>query len=129
MERKLFILLTFCFNLAVLNAQEIFPPESTKDIHLEVSWKDINSSANKDLSEEVYAKYSAKELFIWFSYTECSNYYIINNRSRKIVLSSSISPTNSEATIVPLCSLPKGVYTLYIYEGDRFWYGSFTIER
>lgn len=127
MERKLFMLLAFCFNLCMLRAQNVYPPESTKDIHLEVSWKNSRGNDNKDLTEETYAKYSRSRLFIWSSSSEISNYYILNEQG-KIKLNG-IPSSNSEAITISLCTLPKGTYTLYLYEGDRFWYGTFTLER
>lgn len=127
MERKLFMLLAFCFNLCMLCAQDIYPPESTKDIHLEGNWKDNWDNSNKDLSEETYAKYSQSRLFICSSSSEISNYYILSKQG-KIILSG-IPSYNPEAITISICTLPKGTYTLYFYEGDRFWYGTFTLER
>lgn len=126
MERKLFMLLAFCFNLCMLRAQDVYPPESTKDIHLEGNWKDNWGNDNKDLSKETYAKYSRKRLFIWSS-SGISSYYLLNKQG-KIILTG-VTSSDSEVATISLCTLPKGTYTLYLYEGDRFWYGTFTLER
>lgn len=127
MERKLFMLLVFCFNLCMLRAQDVYPPESTKDIHLEGNWKDNWDNDNKDLTEETYAKYSRSRLFIWSSSSEISNYYILNKQGK--IIQSGIPSSNSKAITISICALPKGTYTLYLCEGNRLWYGTFTLEQ
>ena len=98
-------------------------------IHFKQSWEDPNNESNKDLTMEPLVYYNGG-----YSMIICQDYasqynelYIISTSGKTILYRTSSSSSHLKQTI-PLQGIRPGTYTLYLYEGDSFWYGNFTIE-
>ena len=126
------IILPFTFLLCMCmpsNAQNIIEDDSNPiPIHLKNSWGDSNKEGNKDLAMQPLVYNGNHSLIIIQDYpSQYDGLYIISPSGKTILYRTFTSSSQPKQTI-SLQGIRPGTYTLYLYEGDRFWYGTFTIE-
>lgn len=84
---------------------------------------------NKDQNISFDAYYSNQRLVIVQDTSILDYYYIVNKRG-VVVLNGEITPTDDiNSFTISLTDLRNDEYTLYLYEGTKFWYGTFTIKQ
>lgn len=84
---------------------------------------------NKDQNISFDAYYSNQRLVIVQDTPILDYYYIVNKRG-VVVLNGEITPTDDiNSFTISLTDLRNDEYTLYLYEGTKFWYGTFTIKQ
>lgn len=111
------------------DAQNIYDDTTNEQIHLKHSWGDSNNEDDKSLSMEPTVYNGKKSLIIHLEHPSSNYELYITSLRGKVVLYQSLSNSSTNMYTITLQGIRLGMYTLYLYEGDRFWYGSFTIER
>lgn len=119
-----------------ISSSAIFAKENTfnkldncNPISFHLFWQESNKNKNKDLPLPFDAYYSNQRLVIVQDTPILDCYYIVNKRG-VVVLNGEITPTDDiNSFTISLTDLRNDEYTLYLYEGTKFWYGTFTIKQ
>lgn len=119
------LLAIICSNVHAQNPQDDIPPRT---IHLNSEWGNDSHNNDRNIICEPIVMLRYGTLVINQVYNlQYSNLYIVN-RMGKVVLDENLQFYANKFAI-SLQGLPSGVYTLYLYEGNHFWYGTFTLDR
>ena len=111
-------------------AQNIEEDTTLAPIHFKQSWEDPNNESNKDLTMQPLVYYNGGySLIICQDYPSQYDELFIISPSGKSILHKTITSSSQPKQIISLQGIRSGIYTLYLYEGDRFWYGTFILER
>lgn len=127
------VLLTFASLICMCMpsyAQNIEEDATLTPIHFKQSWEDPNNESNKDLTMQPLVYYNGGySLIICQDYPSQYDELFIISPSGKSILHKTMTSSSQPKQSISLQGIRSGIYTLYLYEGDRFWYGTFTLER
>lgn len=129
-EMKIIYMVLFFMSIVQSHAQTNITFANMLQMNLYSNWdnpKEKYKNKDQNISFDVY--FSNQRLVIVQDTPVLDCYYIVNKRG-VVVLNGDITPTDDiNSFTISLKDLRNDEYTLYLYEGTKFWYGTFTIKQ